>query len=60
MQYDNSREFKEFLYSAFADDNGSNRIDLSAKGGYLSASVKDGERVNTLLKEGGIQKTGIA
>ena len=52
VQYDNSREFKEFLYSAFADDNGSNRIDLSAKDGYLSASVKDGERVNTLLQEG--------
>ena len=52
VQYNNSNDFKNFLYSAFANENPANRIDLSVKDGYLSADVKDGERVNTLLNEG--------
>ncbi len=52
VQYNNSNDFKDFLYSAFANENSSSRIDLSVKDGYLSAVIKDGERVNTLLNEG--------
>ena len=52
VQYNNSKDFKNFLYAAFASEDESNRIDLSVNGGYLSADIKDGERVNTLLNEG--------
>lgn len=52
VQYNNSKDFKSFLYAAFGDEDSSNRIDLSVKDGYLSADVKEGERVNTLLNEG--------
>lgn len=52
VQYNNSEDFKNFLYAAFASEDESNRIDLSVNGGYLSADIKDGERVNTLLSEG--------
>ena len=52
VQYDNSKEFKTFLYAAFVDENSSDRIDLSVKGGYLSADIDGSERINTLLNEG--------
>ena len=52
VQYNNSKDFKNFLYAAFASEDESNRIDLSVNGGYLSADIKEGERVNTLLNEG--------
>lgn len=52
VQYNNSKDFKNFLYAAFANGDSSNRIDLSVKEGYLSADIKEGERVNTLLNEG--------
>ena len=52
VHYNNSKDFKSFLYAAFAGEDPSSRIDLSVKDGYLSAEIKEGERVNTLLKEG--------
>ena len=52
VQYNKSKDFKNFLYAAFANENSANRIDLSVKDGYLSADVKESERVNTLLNEG--------
>lgn len=50
--YNRSDDFRTFLYSAFAGENSSERIDLSVKDGALSATVKEGGRVNTLLGEG--------
>lgn len=53
VHYNNSGDFKDFLYSAFANENPSKRIGLSVKDGVLSAEIPEGNRVNTLLNEGG-------
>jgi len=59
LNYSKADGFKDFLYSALADETNPNRINLKMSDGKLSAEIPGGRQyVNSLIEDGGYDKNG--
>ncbi len=56
--YSGATQFREFLYSAFASEDGAARIGLKVAGGKLSAEIPDGDSVNGFAGDDGYSVNG--